>query len=292
VTEQGKKTSTVASPAAAATVALPSTLRLGVARTRVELKQFFRSKDSTIFMFLFPVLMLMIFATVFSRQGDVGPGIPGGPISFGQYFLPGMVATGVMLTSFQSLAIQIPVERDDGALKRLRGTPMPSASYFLGKVGQVLVASVAQLALLLVVARVLFAIPLPTAPGAWLTFLWVFVLGTACGSVLGVAFSSVPSSGRSASAVVVPIVLVLQFISGVYFMYSDLPTWLQRVAEVFPLKWMAQGMRSVFFPDAFKAIEVRNSWEHPMTVVVLASWLVLGLVVGIRTFRWSRRGDN
>src|SRR5450759_116542 len=92
--------------------------RLGVARTRVDLKQFFRSKDSMIFTFLFPVLMLMIFATVFSRQGDVGPGIPGGPISFGQYFLPGMVATGVMLTSFQSLAIQIPVERDDGALDR------------------------------------------------------------------------------------------------------------------------------------------------------------------------------
>jgi ABC-2 type transport system permease protein len=75
-------------------------------------------------------------------------------------------------------------------------------------------------------------------------------------------------------------------------MYSDLPLWLQRVAEVFPLKWMAQSMRSVFFPDAFKAIEPRDSWEHPMTAVVLAVWLVFGLVVGIRTFRWTRRGDN
>lgn len=278
--------------ATVATVTLPTTLHLGLARTRVELKQYFRAKDSMVFTFLFPVIMLMIFATVFARQGGVGPGVAGGPITFAQYFLPGMVATGVMLTSFQSLAIQIPVERDDGALKRLRGTPMPTAAYFLGKVGQVLVASVLQLALLLLIARVLFGVDLPTGAGAWLTFLWVFLLGTACGSVLGVAFSSVPSSGRTASAVVVPIVLVLQFISGVYFMYSDLPTWLQRVAEVFPLKWMAQGMRSVFFPDAFKAIEPRNSWEHPMTAAVLAAWLVVGLIVGIRTFRWTRRGDN
>jgi len=278
--------------ATAAPMPLPSTLSLGLARTRVELKQFFRAKDSMVFTFLFPVIMLMIFSTVFAKRADIGQGVVGGPITFGQYFLPGMVATGVMLTSFQSLAISIPVERDDGALKRLRGTPMPSAAYFLGKTGQVLVASVLQIALLLLVARVLFGIDLPTRPQAWLTFLWVFLLGTACGSVLGVAFSSVPSSGRTASAVVVPIVLVLQFISGVYFMYSDLPTWLQRVAEIFPLKWMAQGMRSVFFPDAFKAIEVRDSWEHPLTAMMLGGWLVLGLVVGIRTFRWMRRGDG
>lgn len=260
----------------------PSLLGLGVARTRLELKQFFREKDAVIFIFAFPLIMLAIFGSVFDQ--DVAPGV-----SFTQYFVAGMVAAGIMLSSFQSLAITIAMERDDGTLKRLRGTPMPPAAYFLGKIGMVLVTSLAQCALLLLAAGTLFGIDLPTEAGRWATFAWIFVLGTAAGTVLGIAFSSVPRSGRSASAVVSPIVIVLQFISGVFFVYSELPTWMQRIAEIFPLKWMTQGMRSVFLPSSFEAQEVSSSWQHGTTALVLAAWLVVGAVLCVRGFRWSRR---
>ncbi|MFI2754363.1 ABC transporter permease [Cellulomonas sp. P22] len=269
---------------------LPSALRLGLGRTRIELRTFFRERDAVVFIFAYPVIMLAIFATVFGQDGGrVGPppGIP-----YAQYFLPGMVATGVMLSSFQSLAITIAVERDEGALKRLRGTPLPAASYFLGKTGQVLTTSLVQVALLLAVAALVFDVPLPADAAHWATFAWVFLLGTAAGSVCGVAFSSVPRTGRSASAVVTPIVLVLQFISGVFFVFNDLPTWMQQVASVFPLKWMAQGMRSVFLPEQAEGFEVSGSWQHGATAAVLGAWLVIGLVVGVRTFRWRRRDDG
>ena len=119
------------------------------------------------------------------------------------------------------------------------------------------------------------------------------VAATATGSVCGVAFSSVPRSGRSASAVVVPIVLVLQFISGVFFQYDQLPTWMQDVASVFPLKWMAQGMRSVFLPDeAAGVLEPSGSWQHGATAAVLVAYLVAGLVLGARGFRWLRRDEG
>ena len=282
---------TLDAPAALATgsnQALPSALRVGAARTALELKTFFREKDAVVFVFAFPVIMLGIFATVFGGDGDAsfgdGPGVP-----FPQYFLPGMLAAGIMLSSFQSLAISIAIERDDGTLKRLRGTPMPPLSYFLGKIGLVLLTSLAQIALLLAMAALFFGVPLPTDPARWLTFAWIFTLGAAAGTVLGIGFSSLPRSGRSAPAVVTPVVLVLQFISGVFFAYSDLPTWMQRVAEVFPLKWMAQGMRSVFLPPGLEADEVSGSWQHGPTVLVLAAWLLFGLVLCIRGFRWSRR---
>lgn len=272
--------------------ALPSTLSLALARTRLEITQFFRERDAVVFIFAYPVIMLAIFATVFGQGGaTVGP--EGGPgIPFGQYFLPGMVATGVMLSSFQNIAISIAVERDEGGLKRLRATPMPASAYFLGKVGSVLVTSVVQMALLLAVAALMFDIELPTTADRWLTFAWVFGLGTATGAVCGVGFSSVPRTGKSASAVVTPVVLILQFISGVFFVFNDLPTWMQRVAEVFPLKWMAQGMRSVFLPDQAEAFEVSGSWQHPTIALVLTAWLVLGLALGVRTFRWRRRDDG
>src|SRR3954466_3393729 len=123
-------------------VRLPGTFALGLARTGIEVKEFFRQRDSLVFTFLFPVILLFIFGSVFTD--DIAPGV-----SFTQYFAAGMVASGVMLSSFQSLAIGIAVERDDGTLKRLRGTPMAPASFFLGKVGLVLVTSVIQLSILL-----------------------------------------------------------------------------------------------------------------------------------------------
>ena len=273
---------------------LPGALRLGLERTRVEMKMFFRERDAVIFIFAYPIIMLAIFATVFGKDGaTVGGDASGaGAIPFAQYFLPGMVATGIMLTSFQSLATSIAVERDEGALKRLRATPLPAVSYFLGKILQTLLVSLAQIALLLVVGSVVFGIDMPTGSVAWLTFAWVFLLGTATGTVCGIGFSSLPRTGRSASAVVTPVVLVLQFISGVFFVFTDLPTWMQRVAEVFPLKWMAQGMRSVFLPPEAAAWEASGSWQHPATAAILGAWLILGLIVGVRTFRWRRRDDG
>lgn len=270
--------------------ALPGVVRLGLTRTGYEVRTFFRERDAVVFIFAYPIIMLAIFATVFGQDGaTVGPA-PG--IPFAQYFLPGMLATGIMLSSFQNLAITIAVERDDGGLKRLHGTPLPPAAYFLGKTGEVLVTSLVQTALLLAAAALFFDVPLPTTAAAWTTFAWVFLLGTAAGTLCGVAFSSVPRSGKSASAVVTPIVLVLQFISGVFFVYNDLPTWMQNVASVFPLKWMAQGMRSVFLPASAESWEVSGSWQHGATAVVLLVWAVAALLVGVRTFRWQRRDDG
>ena len=269
---------------------LPGVVRLGLARTGYEVRTFFRERDAVVFIFAYPIIMLGIFATVFGQDGaTVGPepGIP-----FAQYFLPGMLATGIMLSSFQNLAIGIAVERDDGGLKRLHGTPLPPAAYFLGKTGEVLVTSLVQTVLLLAAATLVFGVPLPTTATAWTTFAWVFVLGTAAGTLCGVAFSSVPRSGRSASAVVTPVVLVLQFISGVFFVFNDLPTWMQQVASVFPLKWMAQGMRSVFLPASAESWEVSGSWQHGATALVLVAWAVAALLVGVRTFRWQRRDDG
>lgn len=271
------------------TAPLPGVLTVGLARTKVEILTFFRERDAVIFIFAYPVLMLAIFATVFADEEiDLGAS---GTLDFGTYFLPGMVATGLLLTSFQNLAIAISVERDEGTLKRLRGTPMPPAAYFLGKVGVVLVTSIGQLVVLLLVARLVFDIELPDASG-WTTFAWIFALGSASGAVCGVAFSSVPRSGKSASAIVTPVVLVLQFISGVFFAFPNLPGWMQQVAALFPLKWLAQGMRAVFLPEAAAAIEPAGTWELPLVAAVLAGYLVIGLALGIRTFRWRRRDDG
>jgi ABC-2 type transport system permease protein len=263
----------------------PGAVRLGLARTGLELRQFSRERSSMVFTFSFPIIMLVIFGSVF--QDEIAPGV-----SFRQYFTAGMLATGVVLSSFQSLAIAIAIEREDGTLKRLRGTPMPPIAYFLGKIGLVLVTGVVQAAVLLGMGAAAFGLDLPSSVELWLRFTWIFVLGAAAGTVLGIAFSVVPRSGKTASSLVSPVVIVLQFISGVYFVYSDLPSWMQGIGALFPLKWLAQGMRSVFLPGSFASQEVAGSWQLPQTALVLTAWTAVGLLVCLRTFRWQRAGTS
>jgi ABC-2 type transport system permease protein len=122
----------------------------------------------------------------------------------------------------------------------------------------------------------------------WWNFTWLVILGSACSTVLGIAFSVVPKSGRGASAVVSPIVIILQFFSGVFFVFTSLPVWMQQFAALFPLKWLTQGMRSVFLPEDFATQEVAGDWELGKTALILVIWLVLGLILSIKTFKWSR----
>lgn len=267
---------------------IATTLRLGGSRILNEVRSYFRQGDSVFFTFLFPLLMLTIFATAFSAQ-SFGTDDAGESLSAADYYLPGMLAAGLLLSGVQNLAIDIAVERSDGTLKRLAGTPLPVVSYFIGKLGQVLVTGAAQAVLLLVVARFVFGVSLPDTAEAWGTFAWVFLLGVSTSAVLGIALSRIPRTGKSATAVIIPITLVLQFISGVYLAFTDLPTWLQNIASVFPLKWMAQGMRSVFLPSGYEQLEAGGVWNLEGVAIVTALWLVVGLVICRVTFRWIRK---
>jgi ABC-2 type transport system permease protein len=262
-----------------------SVAAIGLSRVKIELLQFYREKESMIFIFAFPVVMMVIFASAFGNSPNFIE-IKGAGISAAQYYVTSMIATGVMLTSFQAMAISIAIERDDGTLKMLRGTPMPPMAYFIGKVGQVLVTTVVQIVLLLTIATLAYSVALPGTMELWVRLAWLVALGSAAGTTLGIAFSSVPRTGRTASAVVTPVVLILQFISGVYFPYGQLPSWMHALASVFPLKWMAQGMRSVFLPSWFVQQEPSDSYQLGLGAVVLAVWLVVGLLVATRTFRW------
>jgi ABC-2 type transport system permease protein len=261
---------------------LKETLRIGVLRSFLEVKQFMRQRESVVFTLFFPVILLFIFGTVF--KDTIAPGV-----TFSQYFVAGMIASGLVNTGFQQLAITIPMERDDGTLKRLRGTPMSVSSYFIGKALLVTILMIVQTILLLFFGSVVFDLNLPTDPMLWWNFTWLVILGSACSTVLGIAFSVVPKSGRGASAVVSPIVIILQFFSGVFFVFTSLPVWMQQFAALFPLKWLTQGMRSVFLPADFATQEVAGDWEIGKTALILIIWLILGLLVSIKTFKWSRQ---
>lgn len=263
--------------------ALPGAWQLGMARGGVEVKTFFRDKMAVAFIFGLPSILLVLLGSIFGSQAAAQG------VTVGQLFTAGMIAGGIMSTSFQYLAISIATERENGMLKRLSGTPMPRTAYFAGKLVQVMVCTVAETVLLMAVGMVFYHLHLPTEPGRWWTFAWVFVLGSGACALLGIAASSVPRSAASAMPVITLPFTVLQFISGVYVPFSVVPGWMRTVASFFPLKWMAQGMRSVFLPEQAAALEPAGSWEHGRTALVLLAWTAAGLILCVKTFRWQSR---
>lgn len=134
---------------------IPSALNLGIRRGGLEIRQFARQRESVVFTLLFPVILLAIFGSVF--KDTIAPGV-----TFSQYFVAGMIASGLVNTGFQALAITIPMERDVGGLKRLRGTPMPASSYFIGKAILIAVSMIIQIALLFGFGLLFFGVEMPT----------------------------------------------------------------------------------------------------------------------------------
>jgi ABC-2 type transport system permease protein len=279
-------TTTPAGAASAQLPRLPSAVGTSLARGGMEIRSFFRHRDSVLFTFGLPVILLVIFGQIF--RGDIGHT----GVAFRQYFAAGIIASGIMSVTFVNLGVSIAVERDTGALKRLAGTPLPPVAYFAGKAISALVISALETAVTLGAGVALLGLRLPDSAAKWATLGWVFALGVVTCSLLGIAVSSIPRSAQSASAVVNLPYLVLSFISGVYFVFSSLPQSLQHIAAIFPLKWMCQGLRSVFLPARALAVEPVHSWELGRIALVLGAWLVISLVLCVRTFRWQRPGER
>jgi len=284
-------TTTATRPKALPEPALPASsptvfaLRLGLARGALETKQFFRSRVQMFFTFSMPVVMLLLLSTIFDyKDPDTGVSTP-------QIFTTGMIGVGIMGSSLQSLSLQIAGERHLGMLKRLRGTPLPKSSYFIGKIVMVLASSLGQTVVLLAVGRLFFGVRLPVDPAHWLTFAWVYLLGVTACTLLGIAYSNLIRSADSGAVVMLPMT-VLQFVSGVFIVFSQLPKGLQVFASIVPLKWLCQGMRSALLPQAYVHAEPAGSWEHGRIALVLGAWAVAGLLLCLRTFRWKGRKDG
>ena len=262
---------------------LPGALSIGLVRATYEIRLFFRSKEAVLFTFLFPIMLLLLFGSIFSGDVD-GTNIP-----YTQVLCSGILASSIASVTFVNLAISIANEREDGSLKRLAGTPMPKVSYFMGKIGLVFMTGIAEVALVLLVGTTLFDLRLPSGAGRWFTFVWTLLLGLVACTLMGIAMSSVPKSAKSAAAVVNLPFVALQFISGVFVPFWDLSPTLRGIASLLPLKWMAQGFRSVFLPDTFLKVEPGGSWQAGPRLIVLVVWCLAAALLCMRTFRWTSK---
>jgi ABC-2 type transport system permease protein len=246
---------------------------------RYELRIFFRNRQSVFFTMALPVMFLVILASVF---GHLKVDVPGGTLSGSVYYVPGMIALGVISASFGNLASSVISSREAGILKRRRATPVPAAALIAARA---LVAVVIALMITVVLLAIGYAygasIPARTAPAILLDV----IVGALAFCGLGYALASVIHSVDATQPIVLAITLPLYFISGVYVFASLLPHWLLNVAAVFPVRHFATALLAAYNPHA------TGSGIRWVDLVVMAGWGAFGLIVAVRRFSWLPHGN-
>lgn len=243
---------------------------------RYDQKAFWRNPASVFFTVAFPVVLLLIFATVFNGQTIE---VDGG-IEITAYYVPAIITLAVISATMQSLAMSLVIAREDGRLKRGRGTPMPAWIFIAGRVGNSIVVALLMLAVIAVLGRVLYDVPIPwdELPAILVTL----VIGAAAFSCLGIALTAAIPSQDAAAPIVNALLLPLYFLSGIFIPDDELPSGVIDFANHFPIRDFFHAFFTAYLPGGGSGVDWGN-------LAVVAIWGVAGLLLAIRFFRWTPR---
>lgn len=247
-----------------------------VRRVRWEQKEFWRNPAAAAFTFAFPLMFLVIFTAI---NGNNEIEVAGARVRFAQYYVPAIVAFGVISACYTNLAFAISIRRENGILKRMRGTPLSPTLYLTGLVGSVVVVSLILTALTTALGIVAYGV---TFPGRYLGLAVTIALGAFAFSTLGVAVSTVVPNEDAAPAIINFILFPLLFISGTFGPISD-SSALGRVAALFPVWHLNKQIVRVFNPFA------SGTGVSAVDALALLGWGAFGLFVAVRRFRWEPR---
>jgi ABC-2 type transport system permease protein len=244
---------------------------------RYDQKIFWRNPAAVFFTVMFPVVLLLIFGAVFDDQTVA---VDGG-IETTAYYVPAILTLSAISATMQTLAMSLVIAREDGRLKRGRGTPMPAWVFIAGRIGNSLVVALLMLVLVAAIGRLLYGVPIPW--GRAPDLLVVLAVGTAAFCCLGIALTAAIPSQDAAAPIVNALLLPLYFLSGIFIPDDELPSGITDFANHFPIRPFFQAFLDAYVPGSGPAL----AWDH---LAVVAIWGVVGLLLAIRFFRWTPRG--
>ena len=246
-------------------------MKLFVHQLRTEQKLYWRSRESAVFTFIFPLLLFLLLGSVYSGTYYGRPAA--------QVLLAALLAYGCMMVSFAGLAITIVIRREQALLKRLRATPLPPATFVAALLGSTLIVFAIETVAVFLIGRGVYGTPFPSRVGS---VALLVVLGSICFAALGVGLSGFIRSAEGSSAIVNLVVLPMAFVSGAFGPTLHYPAFLRDIGDVLPLK---------YFVDLSNAVYLHNQaiWSQPTAIVVLLAWGAVGLAAAVYRFRWEPR---
>jgi ABC-2 type transport system permease protein len=239
---------------------------------RNDLRLYWRSRELAFFTFALPIVFFVLLGSVYGNDEIDG-------VNGSAYLLAGILGYGISATAFAGLAIMTVIRREDGVLKRLRGTPLPPWAYLAAVIASTLLVYAVEAVALIVLGRLLFDVPFPDR---WLSLVLTLLLGGLAFAALGLGLTGAIRSAEGSSAVVNAIYLPMAFISGSFFSATAFPTAVTAIADVLPLTYFIELTRDVLLKN-------EQIWQNGTAVAVIAAWGIFGALAALRWFRWEPR---
>ena len=253
-----------------------STAQLVFHEFRFDQKTFWRNPAAVGFTVLFPVMFLVLFELLFGSSS-----LEGLNVDSSTYYVPAIITLAVVSATFQNLAMSITIDRENGLLKRTRGTPLPSWVFIAGRVGNSVVVAMIMLALVAALGRVAYgvAVPWERLPAVMITL----ALGAATFSCLGLALTAAIPSEDAAAPITNLVIFPLYFLSGVLVPESEIPDGVIEFSAIFPVRHFFEAFFTAWNPNTTGA---GFEWAD---LAIVAAWGVAALLLAVRTFRWEPR---
>lgn len=252
------------------------TVALTLRQARYTNKAFWRNPAAAFFTFAFPLMFLVIFTSLLGNgELRVGDHL----IKQSTYYVASMASFAVITACYTNIAIGVSFQRDQGVLKRLRGTPLPASAYMMGRVTHAALCALLLVAMCAVFGAVFYDAAFPGGI-AFAQTLVTLLVGAASFAALGLALTSVIPNADAAPPIVNASILPLLFLSGVFFPATDrTPEWITFVANIFPVRHFIEALGAGFLGVPF-------SWGD---VLVVGLWGIAGMVLAARFFSWEPR---
>ncbi len=261
----------------------PSSASLVWGQIRYQNRIFWRTPISAFFTLVFPLMFLIVFGLVFGSEVIEETGL-----TVAQFYAPALAVFGAVSATYTNLAIGTAIARDEGILKRVRGTPLPPWCYIVGRVGSAIYLAAMSVTIMLGVGVAFYGLKIYGE--SVVSLLVTFLVGVATFAMLGLLVSALAPSGASAPAITNATLLPLAFFSDIFIVTGpSTPSWISRFADFFPLRHFATA-----FVDGFEPLYVaqQSGWLdhiHWPDLGVMLLWLVGGGVLTLRYFTWEPR---
>ncbi len=250
--------------------------RLLALQLRSDLTRFWRNPQSRYFTLLLPIVFLVIFAAIF--KGDTV--IEGRAVKLTTFYVPGIMTLGIISATYVNLTVSVVARRESGELKRVRGTPLPAGFVIASRAAVGIIVAMVMCTVLLLIGRLAYGVPIPRGPLPGLVL--AIVVGAASFCCLGFAISSFITETDAAAPLANLTVLPLYFISGVFIPESRIPPLLHDIANLFPIRHLAQALLISF-------TTVQGTGIRAGDLLIVAAWGAAGLLIASRAFQWSPR---
>ncbi|MEK7285045.1 MAG: ABC transporter permease, partial [Chloroflexota bacterium] len=208
---------------------------------------------------------------------EVREAISGVRLRYVDFLVPGILGLNVMQIGVFSVAFGLVIQKQRGVLRRLMATPLDPKRFLAAHTLMRLVLAAAQVAILLLVAFLLFRVVIV---GSLLDLFAVALIGAVPFLMQGFALAGWAKTDNQAAPLANLITLPQFFLSGVFFPKEAAPEAIRPLTNLLPL---------TLFNDALREISTQGSsfWDVRMQVAGLVVWTAIGFILAVRLLRFE-----